>query len=136
MFCKNCGTKIREGVQFCQNCSKATSVTPQGNILHTQKSLIKGHNLGHELEHCQVCMATSPVRYIEFHQNIGMLFRRSSKSIKAKLCKKCINKYFWDYTLTTLAVGWFGTISFFVTPVFIVNNTFRYIGSLSLKQHY
>ena len=28
MFCKNCGTKIRENGGFCQNCSKATPATP------------------------------------------------------------------------------------------------------------
>jgi hypothetical protein len=58
---------------------------------------------------------------------------RRSKSIKGNFCKRCINKYFWNFTLTDLVLGWWGIISFFVNCGYILNNVGRYIASLSLK---
>jgi hypothetical protein len=71
---------------------------------------------------CQICGVEAPTKYVEFSQNIGALFMRFSTSIKGNLCKYCINHYFWSFTGTTLVYGWWGVISFFVTPFFLLNN--------------
>jgi hypothetical protein len=61
-----------------------------------------------------------------FHQNIGLLVVRLPWSIEGRLCKSCIHKRFWSMTATTLFLGWWGVISFLVTPFFLVNNIGRY----------
>jgi len=81
---------------------------------------------------CQTCQRNAPVKYVEFYQNIGAVIMRFHKSIKANMCKSCIHKYFWQYTLTTLAIGWLGYISIFVAPVFIVMNICRYLPCLTM----
>ena len=82
---------------------------------------------------CQCCGNYAPTSYVEFYQNIGALVARFSKSVKGELCKGCINTYFFKYTLTTAAIGWFGMISAIVTPCFIVNNTYYYFRSFGMK---
>lgn len=58
---------------------------------------------------------------------------RFSKEVKGNLCKDCSNKYFWPFTLTTLFLGWWGVISFFVTLYTIPNNIGCYLRTLSLE---
>ena len=81
--------------------------------------------------YCQVC-GNTPAKHVEFYQNIGALVMRFHKKIDANLCKPCINKYFWQMTGTTLILGWWGVISAIVTPIFLINNIVRYLGSLGL----
>lgn len=78
---------------------------------------------------CDNCGMKAPTRYVEFHQNIGMLVVRRSKSIKGFLCKACVSKYFREYTLVTLIFGWWGIRSFFATLVILPNNVIRYLSS-------
>jgi hypothetical protein len=82
---------------------------------------------------CQGCGIEAPTKYVSFYQNIGALVMRFHRSIKGNLCKRCINKYFWEYTLITLGLGWWGMISFFLTPFFVINNVVRYLGALGLE---
>lgn len=76
---------------------------------------------------CQGCGIEAPTKYVSFHQNIGALIMRFPKSIEGRLCKSCIHKYFWSMTGTTFFLGWWGTISFIVTPFFLLNNVGRYL---------
>src|SRR6266498_5194516 len=76
---------------------------------------------------CQACGVEAPTQYVEFHYNIGMLIVRTQKSLKGTLCKTCITKNFREFTLINLLAGWWGVISFFVTPVFLVHNIIQYI---------
>ena len=82
---------------------------------------------------CQTCGVEAPTKYVEFHRNIGLLFLRLSASIKGDLCKRCIHKHFWEMTLVTIFLGWWGVISFLVTPFFLLNNVIRYVGCLKLQ---
>ena len=82
---------------------------------------------------CQTCGIEAKTRYVEFHQNIGALVMRFHKSMKANMCKNCVNSYFWRFTLTTLAVGWLGVISLVLAPIFVINNVVRYLSCLSLE---
>lgn len=81
---------------------------------------------------CQHCGIEAPTKYVAFYQNVGMLVMRTQKSVRGQLCKSCIHKFFWRYTSMNLLVGWWGTISFFVAPCFIVNNLVRYVSCLTL----
>ena len=58
---------------------------------------------------------------------------RFHKSIKGNLCKDCINEHFWPFTGITLVLGWWGLISFIVTPFMLLNNIGRYVASLGLE---
>jgi len=80
---------------------------------------------------CQACGAAGKVADVTFRQNIGMILARQSKSISGMLCRECVSKYFWQMTLTTLAVGWLGMISIIIAPVFIVLNIVSFARSRS-----
>ncbi len=82
--------------------------------------------------HCQDCRRRAPTRSVSFHQNIGMIIVRQYKSVQGYLCKDCVNKHFWDMTLTTLVGGWWGLISAILTPFILVNNVAQYLGTLTM----
>jgi hypothetical protein len=83
---------------------------------------------------CQSCGVEAPTKHVVFYQNIGALVMRFHKEIEGNLCKSCIHKYFWEFTLITLFLGWWGVISFVMTLFFYIpNNIIRYLLSLSLK---
>lgn len=81
---------------------------------------------------CQGCGVEAATKYVSFHQNIGALVVRFPSSIAGHLCKSCINKHFWKMTGTTLFLGWWGMISFIVTPFFLLNNMGRYLFCLGM----
>jgi hypothetical protein len=84
---------------------------------------------------CQSCGERRPTRHVVFYQNIGMVIMRSSKTVDGELCKDCINKVFWNFTLITLVFGWWGMISLIVTPLFLINNIARFVGTTGMKPH-
>jgi hypothetical protein len=63
-----------------------------------------------------------------------MIFIRWEKSIKGYLCKSCITGYFWEYTLASLALGWWGFISLMANPLIILNNVFRFLTCLFMPR--
>src|SRR5689334_978901 len=79
---------------------------------------------------CPVCRRIAPTTYVAFYWNIGALILRWHKYIKGNLCRQCIHRHFWEYTLINVTLGWWGVISLIVTPVFIVSNVVRYIIAL------
>jgi hypothetical protein len=81
---------------------------------------------------CQGCGVEAPTKYVSFHQNIGVLVMRFSSSVEGNLCKSCINQHFWSMTGTTMFLGWWGVISFIITPFFLLNNIGRYLFALGL----
>ena len=81
---------------------------------------------------CQLCGAERALKHVTLSQNIGLLVIRFPKKLTGLLCKECIGKTFWQYTLITLFLGWWGVISFFYTLVAIPSNIATYIGSRSL----
>lgn len=92
---------------------------------------------------CKCCGVEAPTKYVEFHQNIGTLLvryrivryrREARKEVKGNLCRSCIQKYFWKFTLTTLTSGWWGVTSFFQTPCLILNNLICYLRTLDWQR--
>ena len=82
---------------------------------------------------CQSCGIEAPTKYVALYQNIGLLVLRLGKSIEGELCKPCISSHFWSFTLTTMFLGPWGVISLILAPIFVINNTFRYLGAMSLE---
>jgi hypothetical protein len=76
---------------------------------------------------CQVCGADAETRHVSFHQNIGLLVLRLHSSVQGQLCKACIQRHFWGKTATTALLGWWGIVSFFMTPFILVGNLMQYL---------
>lgn len=121
MNCKNCGKEIGT-VAFCRFCGEKNEKNDGSVDLYFKK----------RDNSCQLCGAYAPLKYVSFNQNVGMLIMREYKQVGGNLCKNCINKTFWRFTLITLAVGWLGAISLIVAPFFIIGNIYYYLTSLSL----
>lgn len=83
---------------------------------------------------CEICGRYAPTKHVVFYQNIGMLIMRQTQTIGGHMCKSCIKKYFRQCTLTTFFLGWWGTISFVITPFLILNNVIRYLSSWGLEK--
>lgn len=82
---------------------------------------------------CQSCGENGDTKHVVFYQNIGMVIMRSSRTVEGELCKTCINDVFWKFTLITLVLGWWGMISLIVTPLFLINNVGRFLGTIGMK---
>jgi len=75
---------------------------------------------------CEACGFDAPVKHVKFEQNIGLFYARRSLTLDRNLCRSCIKRYFRSYTLTTLFLGWWGLISFVLTPIILINNIREY----------
>ncbi len=122
MICPNCQRENADSATFCGYCGGKNEIVDGVVDLYFKK----------RDNSCQLCGTYAPLRKVSFNQNIGMIVTREYKQIGGNLCKNCINKTFWNFTLITLAVGWLGVISFIVAPIFIIGNVYYYICSLSL----
>lgn len=81
---------------------------------------------------CHTCGAEGETKYVEFHQNIGLVIFRLHSSVKGRLCRPCIGRHFWGMTGVTLILGWWGVISFVCTPFILLNNVVRYLSCLGM----
>lgn len=85
-------------------------------------------------QNCQNCGLPAETKYVEFYENVGLLVMRQHRSFKGNLCKSCIDYYFWNSTGKTMLLGWWGIISFIVTPFILLNNLFRFIPTMGMKK--
>ena len=83
--------------------------------------------------YCTVCGTEAPTKQVMFFQHIGAIILMFNRHIKGRMCRSCINGYFAKYTAITACVGWWGMISFFLTPFLLLNNLIRYLFCLGLK---
>jgi hypothetical protein len=120
MICKHCKKKNDISSKFCTRCGKPlnTNATPQYHI---------------NPHACRICGRSIPTKYVEFYQNIGILFVRQSSYVKGNLCKRCINQQFGRKTLITLFLGWWGVISFCINWFYLANNILRFIPTIGMK---
>jgi hypothetical protein len=81
---------------------------------------------------CQSCGIEAPTKHVEFQQNIGALVMRFSKKYRGHMCKRCVHKYFWQASTTTLFLGPWGTISLIMSPIFLIGNIVTYVGALGM----
>ena len=122
MHCQHCGNKLAVNSKYCGKCGKGISEP----VLAESSKLNHSETTTHQTL-CEVCGRPAELKYIELFENKGALVMRYHREIKGNLCKDCINEYFWKFTLTTLFIGWFGIISFIVTPFYLINNISRYL---------
>lgn len=126
MKCLQCGEENKDSAKFCKQCGN--EIYNESHLGSVDLYFNKKNNS------CQTCKNVAPeLRHIVFYQNIGKLIEREYASVDGMLCKKCIDSYFWKYTLTTLLLGWWGMISFCITPFILLNNVFRYLFTLNMK---
>ena len=78
---------------------------------------------------CQLCGTAGPTHYVEFRQNVGLVLLRLHRAVKGHLCSRCVREQFGSMTTVTLFGGWWGLISFFLTPVILVANVVQYLGA-------
>lgn len=128
MYCINCGKQLPNDSLFCSFCANNLQVTTEKLTEGSVDKYFKNKE-----NSCQICGYSGVIKYTDIYQNIGMLVMRQHKSVKGKLCKECISKTFWNYTSITLFLSWWGTISFLVTPLILINNVGRCIFSLGVK---
>ncbi|QRK10841.1 hypothetical protein JQX13_12650 [Archangium violaceum] len=76
---------------------------------------------------CDLCYQSEPTAYVELHHNVGMLFLRREYTTQGELCRGCLSRAFWHHTLRNLTLGWWGTISFFMTWYFLASNLVTYV---------
>lgn len=125
MICDNCKTKNDLDAKFCLKC---------GNVLKSKSMGSVETYFAKQTRGCQICGSLAQTKNVEFYGNIGMLFARRNYSIKGRLCKNCIDKQFKQKTLMTLFLGWWGTISFIITPVYLINNIVRFIPTIGMSR--
>src|SRR5436190_983251 len=81
---------------------------------------------------CDACRTYAPVMNATYHQNTGMLMMRQHRQASGAFCRGCHFRVFWRFSLHTFFLGWWGTISFVLTPIFLLNNMGLFIASQTL----
>ena len=71
---------------------------------------------------CEVCGNAEPAVEVTFSRNIGMLIMRRAESVTAHHCRACLWSHFVRFQGHNMLLGWWGTISFFMTIVFTLEN--------------
>jgi hypothetical protein len=94
----------------------------------------QAHSPAQSGKRCESCGIPAETKYVEFYENIGLIFMRQHKSMKGNLCKACIDYYFWNLTGRTMLFGWWGVISFIITPFILLNNILRFIPTLGMRK--
>jgi hypothetical protein len=78
---------------------------------------------------CQACHREAPTAHVTFRRHTGAVVLMFHGHITGDLCQDCIDRYFKEYSLHTLLLGWWGLISFFVTPFCLLQNVVAYAGA-------
>jgi hypothetical protein len=82
------------------------------------------------LGRCQRCGNMRQTARVSFHRNVGMLFLRRTYKIEGNLCKSCVRRHFAEFMVKNLLLGWWGTLSLIVTPIYAVQNVASYIAAM------
>lgn len=82
---------------------------------------------------CQLCGSQAETMEVHLQRNIGLLVARLTASVRGRLCKACITRYYWQYFFINLFLGWWGMISFILTPILLISNTVYFVKSRKLS---
>ncbi len=95
---------------------------------YTSKNEQQDQPINHQsITRCESCNTATQTRNLTFRQNIGVIICRFHKKASGNMCAACAEHYFWQFTGITLLLGWWGMISFIVTPVFLLANLYNYV---------
>ncbi len=83
---------------------------------------------------CQVCNSRPAFVNGKFIANIGLVVIRFTYRTGAAVCPRCLHLQFAKYQAINLFLGWWGVISFFATPIFIVMNCASYGRAIAAKR--
>lgn len=125
-LCSKCEEVNNTDAKYCKKCGEKLTNTPVGSV---DRYFQDKENT------CAICKKVALLKHIVLRENIGMIVQRQYRTIDGNLCKKCIDDNFWKLTLTTLIFGWWGTISFFITPFYLIGNTYQYIRALTTNNN-
>jgi len=78
---------------------------------------------------CDLCPSREPAVPVQLRHNVGMLFMRRTYETNGRLCAACLGRLFRKHQLSNLVFGWWGTISFFMTFVYLIENTRAYLAA-------
>jgi hypothetical protein len=81
---------------------------------------------------CDACGRSEPSTTVRFFKNTGMIIMFRSESAGGQLCRSCGLDVGLRMTMWTLALGWWGMISFFVNILFVANNFGNLLWALTL----
>lgn len=136
---------VEHSLSLCSICLTIGHIRAKAYIAQQTKpsdwaagSQINGNesgSAGQYIDYCQVCGRITPTEKLTFYQNIGALVIRFSRSIKGNICVACAEHFFWRFTGMTLIFGWWGVISFFLTPLILISNLWNYIRAWKLRTH-
>lgn len=81
---------------------------------------------------CDGCGRAEPSTTLRFFKNTGMVVMFRWETAGGQLCRSCGLDLFLRMTLWTMALGWWGLISFFVNFAFVANNLGNLLWALTL----
>ena len=133
--CPFCAETIPDDSTRCPYCDKELDNDSEGKHQepHTRSKQVYSNAPGN-YSRCELCGANAPTAKVQFHQNIGLFVRRLYRKVDGRLCRDCIEETFWPFTGKTLLFGWFGVISFMVSPFILLINVMQYLGTLGVKR--
>jgi hypothetical protein len=83
---------------------------------------------------CASCGRLAPTKHVYLESNIGLIVMALSQSVSGRLCRRCVDHYFWKFTLTTLFLGWWGIRSFFRTLTILPGNVVAFASTRRLPR--
>jgi hypothetical protein len=78
---------------------------------------------------CDLCQSADPAVHVTMQHNIGMLIMRQVHTTDARVCRACLGRSFRKHRLFNFFLGWWGTISFFMTAWYLLNNTLTFFSA-------
>jgi hypothetical protein len=125
--CPKCEYRIPPGMDTCPSCGVIPAkYRPRPEIQYQAAPEQAAAFVDHRPV-CQACKKPGQVAHAELRQNIGALYLRFSRRVNGDLCRPCLDRYFWTYTLVTTAVGWLGIISLVLAPIYVIGNISSYV---------
>jgi hypothetical protein len=79
---------------------------------------------------CQHCGNMRQTAHVIFQRNVGMLVIRRSYKLQGNFCKSCVRKSFGDFMVKNLLLGWWGTVSLIITPIYAIQNVVSYTSAM------
>ncbi len=84
-------------------------------------------------DRCDICRERVPVKKLGFNRHIGAVVLMFRKNTNGWFRRDCSWDLFKVYTPVTFFLGWWGFLSFFITPIVLVYNVVNLIRSRFLS---
>ena len=81
---------------------------------------------------CQSCGLEAEVDDVTILRLIGVIIAFQWSRRGGVMCKRCVDREIVPATLITMFMGWWGIISFFLTPIFLAVNAWNFIKTRGL----